>query len=169
MQVKFLSVAIIVGVVLSGAATAGPGHQPGTGHGQHGHGYGAEETAYGKPGDPKKPARIVQIVMRETDGKMLFVPNKIDVRRGEQIRFLLRNNGEIDHEIVLATLEENLKHAEEMRKNPDMEHDDPNAKRLAPKKTGEILWHFTKAGEFDFSCLIPGHREAGMFGKVIVK
>ena len=56
-----------------------------------------------------------------------------------------------------------------MAKNPDMEHDDPNAKRLAPKKTGEIVWKFTKAGEFDFSCLIPGHREAGMFGKIVVK
>ena len=80
-----------------------------------------------------------------------------------------RPNGELDHELVLATLEENLKHAIEMQKNPDMEHDDPNAKRLAPKKTGEIIWAFTKAGEFDFSCLIPGHREAGMTGKIIVK
>jgi uncharacterized cupredoxin-like copper-binding protein len=122
------------------------------------------------PGDPKKAARIVQITMRETeDGKMLFVPDRIHVRKGEQVRFLLRNNGAVDHEIVLATLEENLRHAEEMRKNPDMEHDDPNARRLAPRKSGEILWRFTKAGEFDFSCLIPGHREAGMFGTIIVK
>ena len=57
----------------------------------------------------------------------------------------------------------------EMKKNPDMEHDDPNGKRLGPGKTGEILWRFTKAGTFDFSCLIPGHREAGMSGKIIVK
>ncbi|OYZ86287.1 MAG: copper resistance protein, partial [Xanthobacter sp. 17-67-6] len=56
-----------------------------------------------------------------------------------------------------------------MRKNPDMEHDDPNAKRLMPKKTGEIVWKFTKPGTFDFSCLIPGHREAGMFGTIVVK
>jgi uncharacterized cupredoxin-like copper-binding protein len=134
----------------------------------HGHG-GHEETAYGMPGDPKKPARVVNIVMRESDGKMLFVPDRIEVRRGEQIRFLLRNNGEHDHEIVVATLEENLKHKLEMEKNPDMEHDDPNAKRLKPKQTGEMLWLFTKAGEFDFSCLIPGHREQGMFGTIIVK
>lgn len=145
------------------AAYAGPG---GAGHG---HGDAHEETAYGRPGDPKKPARVVQVVMREADGKMEFIPNRVEVRKGEQIRFQLRNNGEIDHELVVATLESNLKHAEEMRKNPDMEHEDPNAKRLAPKKTGEIVWHFTKAGEFDFSCLIPGHREAGMTGTVIVK
>lgn len=133
-----------------------------------GHSHGDSRT-YGEPGDAKKPARIVQITMRDADGKMEFIPNRIEVKRGEQIRFALRNNGALDHEIVLATLAENLMHAEEMRKNPDMEHDDPNAKRLAPKKTGEIVWRFTKAGEFDFSCLIPGHREAGMSGTIIVK
>lgn len=133
-----------------------------------GHAHG-EDRAYGEPGNPKQSARIVQVTMREADGKMEFIPNRLEVRRGEQVKFVLRNNGELDHEIVLGTLEENLKHGEEMRKNPDMEHDDPNAKRLAPKKTGEILWKFTKAGEFDFSCLIRGHRESGMFGTIVVK
>jgi len=132
-------------------------------------GHGSEETAYGEPGDPKKPARIVQVIMREGDGRMLFVPNRIEVRRGEQIRFLLRNNSEQPHEFVLATLADNLAHAEVMKKNPDMEHDDPNGKRLGPNQTGEIVWRFTRAGAFDFSCLIPGHREAGMFGTIIVK
>jgi uncharacterized cupredoxin-like copper-binding protein len=50
-----------------------------------------------------------------------------------------------------------------------MEHDDPNGKRLKPEGTSEILWRFTKKGEFEFSCLIPGHREAGMLGTIIVK
>jgi uncharacterized cupredoxin-like copper-binding protein len=134
------------------------------------HGHGDEhETVYGKPGDPKKPARIVQIVMREQDGKMIFIPDKLRVRKGEQIRFQLRNNGEVDHEFVVGTVEENLKHMKEMEKNPDMEHDDPNAKRLKPKATGELIWQFTKAGTFDFSCLIPGHRPAGMFGTIVVE
>lgn len=155
-----LKLAALATLLSAGAALAGPG---GAGHGHGG------DTAYGKPGDPKKPARVVTIAMTEKDGKMAFIPDRIEVRRGEQVKFALRNNGELDHELVLATLEENLKHAIEMQKNPDMEHDDPNAKRLAPKKTGEIVWQFTKAGEFDFSCLIPGHREAGMTGKIIVK
>jgi uncharacterized cupredoxin-like copper-binding protein len=100
---------------------------------------------------------------------MLFVPDRITVRKGEQIRFKLRNNGAVDHEFVVATLEANLRHMKEMEKNPDMEHDDPNARRLKPKATAELVWHFTRAGTFDFSCLIPGHREAGMFGTVIVE
>jgi uncharacterized cupredoxin-like copper-binding protein len=160
MKTATFKLAAIAFLMSAGAALAGPGAA--------GHGHG-DETAYGKPGDPKKPARPIQVVMSEKDGKMAFIPDRIEIRRGEQVRFQLRNNGELDHELVLATLEENLKHAVEMQKNPDMEHDDPNAKRLAPKKVGEIVWAFTKPGEFDFSCLIPGHREAGMTGKIIVK
>ncbi len=108
-------------------------------------------------------------MMREVDGRMIFVPETISVRRGEQIRFILQNAGDIDHEFVLATSEENLKHMEEMKKNPDMEHDDPNAKRIGSKKQSELYWRFTKAGEFEFSCLMPGHREVGMTGKIVVR
>jgi uncharacterized cupredoxin-like copper-binding protein len=123
----------------------------------------------GQPGDPGKPARIVEVVMREADGKMMFVPNRIEVRRGEQIRFVLRNAGALEHEFVLATKQENRKHAEEMRKNPDMEHEDPNMTRVAASKTRELVWRFTKRGTFEFGCLIPGHYEAGMIGTVVVK
>lgn len=144
-------------------ALAGPGSIP------HGHHAPQGETAYGKPGDPGKPAWVVQITMQESDGKMLFSPDRVQVERGKQVRFQLMNQGNIDHEFVIATVEENRKHAEEMKKNPDMEHDDPNAKRLHPKETGELLWQFTKAGEFEFACLIPGHLEAGMRGTIIVE
>jgi uncharacterized cupredoxin-like copper-binding protein len=148
-------------LTLGSAAFAGPG-MPG-----HGHSHGGFSA--GAPGDPKKPARVVQVTMREGDGKMVFAPERVEVKRGEQIKFVLRNNGELEHEFVLATTEENLKHAEAMQKNPEMEHDDPNAKRLSAKKAGEMVWQFTKAGQFEFGCLIPGHREAGMIGTVIVK
>jgi uncharacterized cupredoxin-like copper-binding protein len=107
--------------------------------------------------------------MNEGEGKMMFVPDRVEIKRGEQVKFMLRNNGALDHEFILATTAENVKHAEEMKKNPEMEHDDPNAKRLAPKKTNEVIWRFTKAGEFEYGCLIPGHREAGMTGTIIVK
>ncbi len=159
MKPKHLLSTVVISAMLLGPAFAGPGHKAGEGH---------DARAYGEPGDSKKPSRVVLVTMRENDGKMAFIPDRIQIRQGEQIKFVLRNNGELDHELVLATLEENLKHAIEMQKNPDMEHDDPNARRLSPKATDEIVWKFTQAGEFDFSCLIPGHREAGMFGTVIV-
>lgn len=152
-----VSVALLLG---SGMASASPGAA--------GHSH-AKEAPYGKSGDPKKPARLVPITMREVDGKMMYFPDKLEVRRGEQIRFRLQNNGELEHEFVLDTVEGNAKHKIEMQKNPDMEHDDPNARRLAKSKGGEIVWHFTNAGTFEYACLIPGHYEAGMKGTVVVK
>src|SRR5215475_11030479 len=123
----------------------------------------------GQPGDPKKPARVIKVKMFEGSGKMGYEPARIEVRKGEQIRFVLQNDGEEDHEFMLATVAENRKHAEVMKKNPDMDHDDPNAKRLLPHGHGEIVWKFTKRGTFEFACLIPGHYEKGMVGQIVVK
>jgi uncharacterized cupredoxin-like copper-binding protein len=80
---------------------------------------------------------------------MMFLPDQLEVKRGEQVRFILTNTGELDHEFVLDSTEGNLKHAEEMKKNPDMEHDDPNARRVKPKKKDEFVWLFTKAGQLE--------------------
>jgi uncharacterized cupredoxin-like copper-binding protein len=141
-------------------ASADPSGGPG-----HKHGY----FSAGAPGNPKQPARTVTITMSEADGKMLFQPDRIEVRRGEQVRFVLQNHGELEHEFVLGTEQENAKHADLMLKYPEMEHDDPNARRLKAKLKDALIWRFTKRGEFEFACLIPGHRDAGMHGKIVVK
>ena len=134
---------------------------------------GHEHNAFsaGEPGDPKKPARTVRVLMLDygDEKDMKFEPASIAVRKGEQIRFVLENGGTESHEFMLATIAENRKHGELMKKFPDMEHDDPNAKRLTVGQQGELVWKFTKAGEFEFACLIPGHYEAGMHGKITVK
>jgi uncharacterized cupredoxin-like copper-binding protein len=125
----------------------------------------------GEPGNPKRPARTIHVLMLDdgSEKEMTFEPAVITVRKGEQIRFVLENAGTESHEFMLATVAENRKHAELMKKFPDMEHDDPNGKRLAVWERRELFWRFTKAGEFEFACLIPGHYEAGMHGKIIVK
>ena len=147
---------IAIGLIALSAAAA-----PARSHEHHAH----ESYSAGEPGDATKPARTIEIEMSE----MTYEPIRIEVKRGEQIRFVLRNAGTEDHEFLLATTKENLRHAEVMKKHPHMEHDDPNGVRLGPKKSAEILWKFTKAGTFEYSCLIPDHREYGMIGHVTVK
>ena len=126
----------------------------------------AEETAFGKAADPAKATRTVRIEMADT---MKFSPAQITVKRGESIRFAATNKGKLKHEMVLGTRKELEEHAALMRKFPEMEHDDPNMLHVAPGKSGDMGWQFTKAGEFYYGCLEPGHYEAGMVGKVIVK
>jgi uncharacterized cupredoxin-like copper-binding protein len=129
----------------------------------------AAHFSAGQPGDPKKPFRVVEIAMHEENGGMGYTPSSLEVKRGEQVKFVIKNAGALPHEFVLADTKANLKHAALMQKYPEMEHDDPNAKTVQPSATTEILWRFTKAGTFEFACLIPGHREAGMIGKITVK
>ena len=123
----------------------------------------------GAPGNPKQPARTVKLSMDEQGKRMFYTPSHITVRKGEQIRFVLFNDGIEDHEFVLATVKENRAHAREMKKHPHMAHHDPNAITLAPYNGGELLWKFSKRGTFEYACLIPGHLEAGMHGTVTVK
>jgi uncharacterized cupredoxin-like copper-binding protein len=125
----------------------------------------AEETPFGKAADPRK-ARTVVVHMSDS---MRFSPSEIIVRKGDVVRFEVKNVGKVMHEMVLGTRKELMQHAALMRKFPDMEHDEPHMVHVPPGKSGEMGWQFTRTGTFYFACLIPGHYEAGMVGKVIVK
>lgn len=125
-----------------------------------------EDTPFGREGNPAKVTRTIRVEMADT---MHFTPDAITVKRGETIRFVALNKGKMLHEMVLGTPDELKKHAEFMRQFPDMEHDAPHMAHVKPGRSGEIVWQFTQAGEFQFACLIPGHLEAGMVSKVTVK
>jgi uncharacterized cupredoxin-like copper-binding protein len=100
---------------------------------------------------------------------MRFTPARIEVRRGETVSFRVTNAGKALHETVLGTLADLREHAELMRRFPNMQHDEPNMIHVAPGKTGTLTWQFTRAGEFHYGCLVPGHFEAGMVGMVVVR
>lgn len=125
-----------------------------------------ETTAFGQQGDPKKVARTIQVDMADN---MRFTPSDVTVEKGQTVRFVAHNSGQVLHEMVLGTQGAIAGHAALMRKFPEMEHADANMAHVKPNKTGEIVWQFTQAGEFQFACLQPGHFEAGMVGKVLVK
>lgn len=125
-----------------------------------------EDTPYGRAADPKTATRTLRISMND---QMRFTPAVISVRQGETLRLVVRNEGKVLHELVLGTPAELSKHAALMRKFPDMEHDEPNMVHVKPGLSGEIAWTFDKPGEFAFACLVAGHFEAGMVGKVVVK
>ena len=126
----------------------------------------AEEKSFGIAADPRKGKRTIRIGMSD---EMRFAPAAITVKQGEVVRLIAHNNGKVVHEMVLGTMDELEKHAELMRKFPGMEHDEPHMVHVNPGKSGEIGWRFTKAGTYYFACLIPGHFEAGMIGKVVVE
>lgn len=149
---------LLAALTLSGAAFASGTHSGG-------HGQANEETAIGKPGVADKVKRTITVEMTDN---MRYTPSDIQVKQGETIRFIVKNKGQIKHELSLGTQKELLEHLEQMKKFPEMEHDEPGKVTLAPGKQGDIVWQFSKAGTVYFGCLMPGHFEAGMKGAIKV-
>jgi len=151
---------------LVGAATQGPA----SAHGDADHAGKAgpvkkEQKDWGIAGDAKAAARTVRFTMADN---MRFTPDTLEVKQGETIKLVIANRGAMMHEFVLGTKKELDEHAALMVKFPTMEHSEPYMAHVAPGKTGEIVWTFNRAGDFDFACLIAGHYAAGMVGKVKV-
>ena len=134
-------------------------------HGEH----NAHAFAAGEPGDPKKAFRVIEMLMTDGPGTMAYTPARLEIKKGEQIKFVLKNVGMVDHEFLIDSFANNAKHKKEMEKTPEMAHHEPNGTRLSPNTTAEILWRFTKTGAFEFACLIPGHYETGMKGTLVVR
>lgn len=124
-----------------------------------------EQKDWGIAGDAKRAKRSIAVGMADN---MRFTPARIEVRQGETVKFVVSNAGKQMHEFVIGTQAENAKHAEMMVKFPNMEHDEPYMAHVAPGKTGEIVWTFNRAGEFEFACLIAGHYQSGMVGTITV-
>ena len=156
---------LLIAALLSAAAGAPFAHTE-TPHAEKAGPVIKEQKAWGIAGDAKRVSRTISVQMLDT---MRFVPDRIEVRQGETVRFVVRNDGKILHEMVIGDRKFIDEHAAMMMKFPNMEHDDPWSAHVAAGKAGEIVWHFNRAGNFDFACLIPGHFQAGMVGKILVR
>ena len=124
-----------------------------------------EQKEWGIAGDAAAVNRTIDVNMGDD---MRFKPGKLEIKEGETIRFRVKNTGALLHEFVIGTKAENAKHAELMMKFPGMEHDEPYMAHVDAGKTGEIVWTFNRAGNFEFACLIAGHFQAGMVGTITV-
>jgi uncharacterized cupredoxin-like copper-binding protein len=120
---------------------------------------------FGRKGDPKKVTRTISIGMADT---MRYSPSELEIQRGETVKFVVRNHGKLEHEMVIGTLKDLKTHADMMKQHPGMKHDELFAIDVGPGRTKTVVWQFTRGGTFHFGCFEPGHFEAGMVGKILV-
>lgn len=165
---KNLLIVSLVTALSASVAIAGPsGHGDDSKDNSQG-GEHAGMMATGMPGKASQVTRTIEVVMSETDdGQMIYTPADFDIKKGETVRFSVINKGELEHEFILDTIESNAMHKQAMAKQMES-HKSPNAITLEPGQEGEIIWTFGNPGTFEVACLIPGHYESGMFGKVAV-
>jgi len=125
-----------------------------------------EHSSFGRAADAAQATRSIAIDMSD---RLRFTPAEIGVRKGEVVRFVVSNSGKLEHEFVLGTWSQLKEHAHLMQHHPAMAHDAPNMAHIAPGKARRMTWQFTDSGEFYYGCLVPGHFEAGMVGKISVR
>jgi uncharacterized cupredoxin-like copper-binding protein len=153
----------LVFVLLAAASMAAAAHEPKPG--SHHDDAAFEQKPWGIAADPKSAGRIIEVEMSDA---MRFTPSTVKVRQGEVVKFVLHNRGKMLHEMVIGTPHELQAHAALMQKFPDMEHDEAHMTHVKAGGTGDLVWKFNRAGQFEFACLIPGHFQAGMVGTIVV-
>ena len=164
---KRIAMAIAAAFLAGGLAHADTTAHSGTaGHGAHGAAPGKQaQKPWGVAGNPSAVARTIEITTRD---EMRFSPSTFRVAQGETVRLVVRNDGKLMHELVIGTKKELDAHAAAMAKSSAMAHDEPYMTHVAPGEAGEIVWTFNRPGRFDFACLVAGHNESGMRGRIDV-
>ena len=151
----------------------------------------AQAFAFGAPGKAADAPRTVEVTL----GDIYFAPKLLEVKAGETVRFVLKNEGKLVHEFNLGDAQMHAAHQREMldmqstgalaghanmasmdhgvetshgEANPaaSMAHDDPNSVLVQPGQTRELVWTFAQASGLQFACNVPGHYQAGMVGEI---
>jgi uncharacterized cupredoxin-like copper-binding protein len=152
-----LLAAALIGASFGAAAHEGQEHKRGP--------VKKEQKPWGIAGDTKGAMKTIVFTMADN---MRFTPDRIEVKQGETVKIVVRNNGAMLHEFVLGNKKTLDEHAGLMIEFPTMEHDEPYMAHVKPGEAGEIVWTFNRSGDFDFACLIAGHYQSGMVGKIKV-
>ena len=97
-----------------------------------------------------------------------FEPDTIEVARGETIRFLFTNRGEVAHDAFIGDRAAQATHEAEMRERDDDAHDsghgddDADAVTVEPGDSAELTYTFDESETVEIGCHQPGHYDAGM-------
>lgn len=151
---------------LAAPLQAGGSHKNGYGHAPENQ---LRSRPVGHPGQIANVQKTINVVMTETDeGDLVFEPSRLSAKVGTTIRFVIRNFGTLRHEFYLDSHQGVLEHKAEMEEDPSSMHEEPNLIHIEPGNRNEIVWKFTTSGEFEFACLIMGHYDDGMSGKIKV-
>ncbi len=116
----------------------------------------SEEPSAATSAEP--PSGEIRVVLSDT---MRIAPDPIAVKAGEEITFVVTNEGVIVHEFFVGNEEEQAEHAEEMAMG-GMSHGHDNALSLEAGETGTLKMTFGEPGTLLIGCHEPGHYEAGM-------
>tara|TARA_B100000287_G_scaffold411367_1_gene440764 strand:- start:182 stop:679 length:498 start_codon:yes stop_codon:yes gene_type:complete len=147
--------------------------------------FAASMKMIGEKGKLSEVNRTIEIKMYDN----YYEPKEINIIKGETIKFIVYNYGELVHEFNIATKEMHIKHQPEMvkmvehqilladkidkkkmkemaKKDHSMGHSHSNSVLLEPNQSSELIWKFSTDINLEAACNVPGHYESGMIAKI---
>jgi uncharacterized cupredoxin-like copper-binding protein len=124
-------------------------------------------SVVGGPAKVTAASRTINVDL--LDSMRFSFDSPLELERGEAVRFIVTNRGQIRHEFSIGSETEQDSHRAMMRNMPNMVHQDPNAVTVEPGETRELVWRFDGEQPVVFACNIPGHAEAGMVSTAMLK
>ena len=104
---------------------------------------------------------------------LAFTPATVAVAAGQPIKLTLQNNGALEHDFSVMEIEVESVHEEAGEHDEGAEHTmtvDPELHVAAAAGTvGTVEFTAGHAGTYEFFCSVPGHKEAGMVGTLIIE
>mgnify|MGYP001427777044 CR=1 FL=1 len=139
----------------------------------------------GSKGKLSDVTRTIKVKMYDN----YYEPNTFKIKKGETVKFEVKNLGELVHEFNIANPMMHIKHQPEMElmveneillgdridkdkmqkmaaMDKSMGHSHSNSVLLAPKEEGTLIWKFENAVNIEIACNVPGHYQAGMIAAV---
>lgn len=115
------------------ALSADPVHAHGGHGGAHADGTtsappSSDVKLFGRPGDPKKVSRTVTVDMSDAT---CLTPGDLSFRLGDTVRFVVKNSGKEEHEMLIGTLRDLKEHAESVETDAAVAHDEPYMTHVA--------------------------------------
>ena len=103
----------------------------------------------------------------------LFEPSVLEVPVGHRVELSLVNHGMVEHDVeVVGVPVEGIEVVDAVGRHERLGggHHDVGvvAAHAEPGTSATVVFTATEVGEYDFACTIPGHKEAGMVGKLVV-
>ena len=111
------------------------------------------------------PASGSERVVRIDIEHSAFEPGVLEFERGETVRFVVRNDDPIDHELIIG--DEAVQDVHE--RGTETHHGaKPGEISIDAGDSAETTYTFDRSGELIFGCHLPGHYDYGMRGTIEV-
>lgn len=101
-------------------------------------------------GDAGVP-HTVQVVAAAGQAEFVFTPMEVLLSVGRPVTITVVNKGKVEHDWLAESLGVSIKPV------------------VPPGKSGSVTFTPSRRGSFEFHCTVPGHKEAGMKGMLVVR